>query len=192
MAEPATRPMSVEEFLDWEDGTDTRYELIGGFVVAMAPPREAHGTLAARLARRIEDALESRRPCRTVLEAGILHPNRRDTFFVADLGVSCAPYDPTRQHLHEPILLVEILSPDTERHDRRVKLPAYRGIPSVEEILFLASDEPYAELHRRHRSGWLTELIRGTEGSLELRSVGAEIPLAALYEGLAPPGDDQP
>lgn len=191
MAEPALRRMTLGEFFDWEDGSDTRYELIGGFPVAMAPPREAHGLLAARLSRHIEAALDARRPCRTVLEAGIIHPDRADTFFVADLGVTCAPYDPVRQHLQDPVLLIEILSPGTERHDRRVKLPAYLRIASVEEVLFLASDEPYAELHRRSAGGWMIELIRGNGGVLALRSVGLEIPLAALYEGFVAPDNGE-
>ncbi|MGE0258764.1 MAG: hypothetical protein AB7H71_09785 [Alphaproteobacteria bacterium] len=33
--------MTLEEFLRWDDGTDTHYELIGGFPVAMAPPAAA-------------------------------------------------------------------------------------------------------------------------------------------------------
>jgi hypothetical protein len=41
MAEPAVKPMTLEEFLRWDDGTETHYELIGGFPVAMAPPAEA-------------------------------------------------------------------------------------------------------------------------------------------------------
>ena len=49
MPEPAIRGMTVDEFLNWEDGTDTRYELVGGFVHGMAPPAPAHGRLAARL-----------------------------------------------------------------------------------------------------------------------------------------------
>ena len=36
MAEPATRRMTFDEFLSWDDGTDTRYELWGGDAVAMA------------------------------------------------------------------------------------------------------------------------------------------------------------
>ena len=50
MAEPAVRFMSLAEFLRWEDGTDTRYELIGGVPTAMAPLARAHGMLCARLA----------------------------------------------------------------------------------------------------------------------------------------------
>ena len=36
MAEAAIRHMTLAEFLRWEDGTDTRYELIDGFPMAMA------------------------------------------------------------------------------------------------------------------------------------------------------------
>jgi Uma2 family endonuclease len=33
--------MSLAEFLDWDDGTDTLYELVEGRIVAMAPPNDA-------------------------------------------------------------------------------------------------------------------------------------------------------
>ena len=36
MAKPAIRRMTLEEFLRWDDGTETHYELIGGLPVAMA------------------------------------------------------------------------------------------------------------------------------------------------------------
>ena len=52
MAEPAAKRMSLAEFLEWDDGTDTRYELIDGRPRAMAPPIEAHGTIVANLAVR--------------------------------------------------------------------------------------------------------------------------------------------
>ena len=63
MAEPAFRHMTIEEFLRWDDGTDTRYELIDSYPVAMAPPAEAHRILAVRLVSRIDAALAGRRPC---------------------------------------------------------------------------------------------------------------------------------
>jgi len=33
----AEKLMTVDEFLRWDDGTDTRYELVDGQIVAMAP-----------------------------------------------------------------------------------------------------------------------------------------------------------
>jgi Uma2 family endonuclease len=188
MADPAIKPMNLDEFLRWDDGTDARYELIGGFPMAMAPPAEGHRILAMRLATRIDAALSGRRPCNAQTETGVLRPDRADMFFIADIGVTCAPYDPRRQHMQDPILLIEILSPSTERHDRRVKLPAYQGIGSVQEILLLAADEAYAELHRRHGDLWVIQIIPAG-GSLRLDSVGIEVSLAELYEGLALPAE---
>jgi len=31
MADPAIKPMTLDEFFYWDDGTETHYELIGGF-----------------------------------------------------------------------------------------------------------------------------------------------------------------
>jgi Uma2 family endonuclease len=140
--------MTVEEFLYWDDGTDIRYELVAGFLVAIAPPWERHGLLAARLAGRLEGALTGRRACRAIPEAGVLEPDRSDTFFVADIAVTCTSYG-RRQYVEDPILLVEILSPSTERHDRRIKIPAYQQIPSVHEMLVVDSGARYLALNRR-------------------------------------------
>ena len=70
MAEPAVGHTTLAEFLRWEEGTDTRYELIDGFPMAMAPPARAHGMLCARLGGMIDAALRPRRPCSAQTEAG--------------------------------------------------------------------------------------------------------------------------
>ena len=47
-----------------------------------------------------------------------------------------------------------------------MKLPVYRQIPSVQEILLIASDGVYAELHRRCGAQWITEIVRGAAATL--------------------------
>jgi Uma2 family endonuclease len=186
MAELAIKPMTLDEFLRWDDGTETHYELIGGFPVAMAPPAEVHRVLAVRLVSRIDGALSARRPCNAQVEAGVIRPDRADAYFEADIAASCAPIEVGRQAISDPFLIIEILSPSTERHDRRVKLPAYRQIEAVQEILLVASDDIYAEVHRRAAGAqWLTEILRGGEAELSLATVPIEIRLSDLYEGIA-------
>src|SRR5438093_2370084 len=102
--------MTLAEFLRWEDGSDTRYELLAGVPVAMAPPAIAHGILALRLGARIDAALRSRPPCFGQSEAAIVRPDRDDTCYVADLAVSCSPPERGQQLLQDPLLIVEILS----------------------------------------------------------------------------------
>ena len=185
MSQPAAGRMSLDEFLRWDDGTDTRYELIDGVPVAMAPPAEAHRILAMRLGSRIDAALERRRPCNAQIEAGVVRPDRADSYYVPDIAVTCEPNQPGRQAMVAPILIVEILSPGTERSDRRIKLPVYRTIDSVREILLIDADAHYAELHRREGERWIIELMRGSAAILTLSSVDLQVPLAELYEGIA-------
>ena len=99
-----------------------------------------------------------------------------DTYFEADIAGTSGGNEVGRQAIKDPLLIVEILSPSTEPHDRRVKLPAYRQTPAVEEIVLIASDGLYAELHRRTGARWMTELLRGGAGVLALSSIGLEIP----------------
>ena len=187
MAEPA---MTLDEFLNWDDGTDTRYELVTGFPVAMAPPAEVHRILASRLVARIEGALAGRRPCNAQVEAGIERLDRADSYFVADIAVTCAPNERGRQAIKDPILIVEILSPGTERHDRLIKVPAYRAIDSVAEILLIDSQSIYAEILRREGGRWITELVRGPDAFMRLSSVELSIPMAELYSGIDLAGDE--
>ena len=187
MAEPAIKSMSLDEFFSWDDGTETHYELIDGFPVAMAPPAEVHRALALRLGSRIDAALSPRRPCNAQLEAGVIRSDRAHSYFEADIAASCIPIEFGRQAIEAPFLIVEILSPSTERHDRRIKLPAYRQIETVQEIVLIASDGIYAELHRRSGAQWITEILRGPGATLTLMSVPIEIRLGDLYAGMVLP-----
>src|SRR5579863_4397582 len=93
MAEPAIRSMTLDEFLRWDDCSETHYELIGGFPVAMAPPAAAHRMLAVRLASQIDIALSRRRPCNAQIEAGIVRTDRADTYLEADIAATCEHHE---------------------------------------------------------------------------------------------------
>ncbi|WP_448191171.1 Uma2 family endonuclease [Azospirillum sp. sgz301742] len=183
MSEFAYKRMSVDEFLVWDDGTDTRYELIDGVPVAMAPTYGAHQIIAANIGRHIGNALDARPPCHVRSEAGILKPNSIRNYFQADLAVTCSPHEPKQYAVPNPLIIVEILSPSTEADDRKVKLPVYRAIPSVQEIVLVHSERLYGEVHRRLEDGtrWQVDLLTEAEDVLRLDSIGYAQPLALLY-----------
>jgi Uma2 family endonuclease len=190
MAETALKGMTVDEFLHWEDGTDTRYELVDGIVMAMAPPAPAHGILLARLAGAIDAALRSRRPCVVQGEAGIVRPDRDDTCYIADLAVTCEPLRTEDRLIRSPVLIAEILPPSTAVFDRQQKVADYRRIATVQEILLIDSQTIFAEVLRREAAHWITEIVEVPAATLTLRSVPVAIAMAELYEGIplpAPP-----
>ncbi len=177
--------MSLAEFLEWDDGTDRRYELVDGIPFMMAPALEAHGELILSLGAEIRSRLST--PCRVIGEAGITIPDRRDTFYVADLAVTCAPREPERRMVADPVLVVEVLSPSTSQVDRWRKVADYRTIASVQEILVVFSDERRVEIQRRTPDGWRVEDLIG-QAEVRLGCCSAPIPLDAIYRDLMPEG----
>jgi len=184
MAQAARRRWTVEEFLALDDGTDRRYELLDGEIVAMAPPARAHGTLVSRLARVIGNAL--RPPCEVIAEAGIIPPERGDSYYQADLAVTCTPGAPSDQFVAEPVLIAEVLSPSTAATDRDRKLPDYRRIGSLQDILVVSSTEARIEHFRREPDGWKVQDYAGS-GTVTLGSFDVTLDLSELYAGVLAP-----
>lgn len=189
MADPAIRRMTVDEFLTWDSGDEYHYELIDGHPVVvhptmMSPSGGPHQTLIGNLAGLLHAALKPKAGCVLRIDAGIVPRERSDTYFEVDLGVTCSTDDAKRPFVSSPILLVEVPSPSTEAQDRKVKLPSFRRIASVQEVLLIDSTRVCAELHRRlDADRWLTDLLLDPQAILRLDSVGLAVPLAEAYDG---------
>lgn len=195
VAETDALRMTLTEFLDYEGEGDTRYELIDGIVVAMAPGSPAHATLIGRLAHLIGGALSDRPKCRLLVGGGVTLPARDDTYLVPDLMASCRPLPPRGQLGPDPELVIEVLWPSTEAKDRKIKLSRYREIASMREIMLVDQDEMFVEIHRRRgETDWAVDLLARPDDRLTLASVGLDTTLAVVYEVIAdllsPPGAD--
>jgi Uma2 family endonuclease len=178
MVETAEKLTTVAEFLDWDDGTDTRYELVRGRIVAMAPPSAKHSVTASKIGDALKASLK--RPCYVGMNAGVVRPDREDTFYVADLVVSCTPLEADMPTIPQPTVIIEVPSPTTAEHDRGSKLYDDRRIDSVQEIALVASERRHVEVWRRRGSRWQVEDLIG-DAALELEAVGMTIPFGAIY-----------
>lgn len=178
MSEPAQQRMKVAEFLSWNDGTDTRYELIDGRPIAMSPVSPNHSVVVANVTQALGTRLAS--PCYVGNEAGVRRPDRDDTFYEADIVISCTPIDAGADTIPDPVVIIEVLSPTTLEHDRGRKAPDYREVPSVQEIVLVSSEQRRVEIWRRRGAKWELEDLIG-DASLDLETVEASIPLAPIY-----------
>jgi len=149
MARVADKLWTLEEFLAFDDGTDTSYQLFEGRIVAMNPPLRGHGALVGRL---IGNQLKP--PCEVFAEAGIIPVNRRHSWYKADLIVTYTPGNYKDPFIAEPVLVVAVLSPTTSATDFNRKLPDYQQIPSMRDILLVSSMERLIRHWRRDADGW--------------------------------------
>jgi Uma2 family endonuclease len=175
MAEQARKLMTVDEFLAWDDGTDTRHELADGVIVAMAPPGGPHRTIVFNVSGVAYNALRGRRPCRGEVEAG-LRINEH-VMWQADLAVTC---ESAAREIVDPLLVVEVLSPSTRAHDLGRKLTDYKSLASVQEIWMVDSEQRWLQLWRRGGEGWTGQDLVGST-AFDSPVLGAVVELDELY-----------
>src|SRR6266851_268069 len=183
--ELAYKLLTVDEFLDCCPNDQRHYQLIDGVIVAMAPPAIPHQIIAANLTIDIGLAVRQNRPgCSTRSQAGIAPQGLSGrNHFETDITVTCESGG-YKGIAAEPVLIVEIQSPSTERDDHFVKLPHYQNLPSLQEILYVESQRVAATLYRRSGEGWQTIELDGGDARLQLETIGLDLPLSSLYRGV--------
>ena len=188
MSEAAKRVpavMDAAEFLAWDAPGNGRWQLIDGQPQAMAPASETHNIIQGELGALIRNHLVAMgRRCTLVPKAGIVPHVRSDSNVrIPDLAVTCARSRQESQSTSDPVLLVEILSP-SNRSETWTNVWTYTTIPTVQEILVLHSTAVRAEMLRRDTDGKWPERPEVLEdGTLEVQSIGLQLPLTASYAG---------
>jgi Uma2 family endonuclease len=178
------RNLSVEEYLKFEEMSSTRHEYIAGELFAMTGATKRHNVISLNIASALVAHLRGG-PCRTYVEnvKVRLTVKRDEIFYYPDVSVACGPQDLEKVFLTDPKLVVEVLSPSTERTDRREKALNYREIPTVEEYVLVAQHRPEVTLYRRSED-WRTQVLTQPDAVAEFRSIALTLPLGRIYEGV--------
>lgn len=187
MAEPARAlPMLVADFVQWDDGTDTRYELAFGAPVAMAPPSGRHVVIQRNVVRVLDRQVRS--PCGVYTGGGVARNEDDHEFRLPDVFVSCEAIPPL--FFRQPRLIVEVLSPSTEKEDRTDKLDFYRSLQSVEAVALVWQDKRRVQVIRRESERWsIQDLVGG--GELSVTALDLHITLDEIYADIDFPSEDE-
>ncbi|HEX4767942.1 MAG TPA: Uma2 family endonuclease [Lichenihabitans sp.] len=183
--------MSPEEYLDWHQRQDERYEYVDGAPqlkhVRWDGPRmmvgatQAHMLLSFNVAKELDRQLRDGR-CRAVVADGkVVTP--RGNYRYPDVAVDCGPFSATSTVLAEPNLVVEIWSKSTRWIDLTRKLDDYRSMATVQAVLFLSQETCSGQLWTRGEPWDLAELD-GREAEAAIPSLGLTLPFATIYQGL--------
>jgi len=133
----ATQKMTLEEYLNYDDGTDTWYELDNGELVAMAPESEPNRRIASFLF--LFFAQQGIPSYRLTMKTEIVISGTRATTRFPDVMVMSeelatalegARRSTITVDMPPPPLVVEVVSPNQENRDYRYKRSEYaaRGI----------------------------------------------------------------
>lgn len=178
LAKPKIK-IGVEEYLNGENLSEIRHEFIYGEVFAMSGASDRHniitGNIFGNLWTHLRDTI-----CQPFSENMKLKADAQ-TFYYPDVMVACDNPSKSPYYREEPILLVEILSPSTERTDRHEKLAVYKNIPTLQEYLIVSQDKVFVEVHRRIENEWETEIYDDLKADIRLDSVDFSLTLSEIY-----------
>ena len=174
-------PMTLAEFLAWEERQELRYEFDGFAPVALTGGTQAHDAIQVNLPTALGGRLRGG-PCRahgSNLKVEVAGRIRYPDAFVT-CGEPGAPGDTVER---SPVVVFEVLSESTQTVDRTDKAREYRETPSVRRYVMLEQVRAAATVYAREGGTWIvTLLFRGD--ALSMPEIGVEIPLDELYTGL--------
>ena len=174
--------LSPEDYLAGELLSEERHEYIAGVVHAMAGASAVHNTISLNIYGTVYNHLKGK-TCQGFGSDMKLRLNfGPDTvFYYPDAMVVCDPTDDATYYRERPVLIIEVLSPQTARVDQREKFLAYRTLPSLEVYVLVDQSRCYVTLYRR-ATNWSPEILTDPSDFLTVPALGWSVPLRDLYE----------
>lgn len=179
--------LTAAEYLVRERQSDVKSEFFNGDVFAMTGASREHNRIKENLVGELFTRLKGGK-CQTFSSDQRVLVEATGLYTYPDIVLVCgsAKYDAAdRDTLTNPIAIIEVLSPSTERYDHGAKFRNYQQITSMIEYVVVAQDEPVCERFVRQTDGsWALVSFVGLTAALTLTSVAASIPLSDVYAGI--------
>ncbi len=178
------RQMSVEEFLDFAERSEYRYEYIDGEPIKMTGGKLNHFDIISNILFELR-LLLAETDCRT-LPNGMLVRVGDASLVSPDVIVACGEpeTEADTRILLNPILVAEVISPSSVDHDRIVKREFYYAVDSIQAYVIVEQDRPLVELYTRSETGWRLQAFSKLDDEAPLDALGCSLPLRDIYRNV--------
>lgn len=182
MAQAAKSYMTEDEFFEFIQTRDEKWELVDGEPVMMAGANQRHQDIAASTLTSLHTQLRGRKCRPTAADTGVSTIGGNIRY--PDIVVDCGQRDDKAMHATTPTLVIEVLSPTTRGFDSHRKVIEYKSHPDIKYILLIDTDNACSLLHYRDGEGWGEVMYDNLDDVIELPEIGASLALRDIYYGL--------
>jgi Uma2 family endonuclease len=186
MASNPVVKLTEDEYLAIERAGEFKSEFIGGEMFAMSGGSPRHSKLQWNLVMELGGAIRGK-GC-TGFGSDMRVRVSAAMYTYPDISVVCGTpryADGESESLLNPTVIVEVLSPSTEKYDRGLKFQHYRTIESLNDYLLVDQDQIRIEQYTRQADGtWMFRDYQKQEDELSVESIEVSIPLARIYENV--------
>jgi Uma2 family endonuclease len=182
-----TQRYTLEEYFALEKASERRYEYWDGEIVCMSGGTLAHGQISGNAYGAIRAKLVGRN-CQAFTADMAIKTPALNPYRYPDISVVCGEVQVERIQgidvILNPVLIVEVLSPNSEDRDRNEKRAAYQDIPSVREYLIVSQEIPHVTHYVRAGQTWRRADHSMAVEQIECSSIGIALTLGEIYQGV--------
>ena len=185
MASAPVSFLTTEQYLEIEEHAECKSEYWDGHMYAMAGGTPRHSDASSGALTAIRNRLKGKR-CGVFNSDLRLRDPQNKFYTYPDIAIVCAePQYGPRHTLTNPLVLVEVLSPSTEAHDRGFKFERYQHITTLNDYVLISQEKPRVEVFSRQPNGsWSYQAFEGLQASAPIPAVDVDLPLSEIYDGV--------
>lgn len=190
MASNPKKKYTPEEYLELERQAEYKSEYFDGEIFAMAGASEEHNLIAGNIFASLHSQVR-KHGCRAYISDMRIDMSKKGLYAYPDVVVVCGASEFSDRHkdnLTNPKVIIEVLSKSTEAKDRGFKFMRYRKLDSSAEYMLVSQDSLHIEHYARQSNNrWVLTEISSLESTVKLASIGCDLRIADIYEGISFP-----
>lgn len=187
MGKPGIKYISQEEYLEFERLATEKHEYFDGEIFAMSGASILHNIIFRNTFGKIINKLKGKK-CQPFGSDLRIHIPENTLYTYPDLSIICGEIETTDENFDtatNPKVIFEILSKSTRGYDKGDKFALYRKIKSFQEYILIDSRSVLVEKYVKNQdNSWQLTEYRSLDLSLKIESVGVELKLSDIYDGV--------
>jgi len=183
-----TSPMTVEEYIEFEENSEIRHEFIQNQLIPMSGTTRVHNIICLNLAFLLrfllkKDAYEIfQENVKVQIAAG-------KDYTYPDIVITNDPRDLSGEDAYfikHPCVIVEVISRSSRIEDSADKFIRYKSIESLQNYILVDSLKAWVEVRYKTASGdWEANAYLLSDEKFSVPVLGIELKLKDVYEGVS-------
>ena len=183
-----TKPMSVEEYIEFEERSEIRHEFIDNQLIPMPGTTRIHNSICINLSILLRFLLK--KGAFDIFQENVkvqIAPGKDYTY--PDIVVTNDPIDLTGDDAYfikHPCVIVEVISKTSRIEDSADKFIRYKNIESLQNYILVDSEKAWVEVRYKTEAGeWEADTYLMSDQKFPVPALGVELRLEDVYEGIS-------
>jgi phenylacetic acid degradation protein len=178
------RQYTIEDYLREEVVSSQKHEYYRGEIFLMSGAKADHNRIVGNLYIGLWEKLKGS-TCEAFNDDQRVYVEKNTLFTYPDVSIVCGEpvfYNNDQFNLMNPIVIIEVLSPSTQKYDKEGKFLLYQDLPSFGEyFLFDSRSVSVQQFIRDTKGNWNPREYNNLSDTVVFETLGVGLPLEEIY-----------